>query len=118
MARGCTCALFFASGPAFLKIFPAAAALSLADLSRQVDLVESRAVRESNGVTTTGKQSKNSLRVMGGVRETGNNFDEVNSLSNPAANKSAKCVNFLASIVATYCRQCIKNIQIIFVLSL
>lgn len=77
MARGCTCALF-SSGPAFLKIFPAAAALS-ADLSRRVDPVDSQT---SGGNRATGKTieklalSRHSRRLAKPVY----NFDEFNFL--------------------------------------
>lgn len=77
MARGCTCALF-SSGPAFLKIFPAAAALS-ADLSRRVDPVDSQT---SSGNRATGKTieklalSRHSRRLAKPVY----NFDEFNFL--------------------------------------
>jgi len=95
-------ARFFRVGTSIFKDFSCRGG-PLADLSRQVDPVDSRVVWESNGVATTGKQSKNSLHVTGGSRNR-YNFDEVNSLCNKqkCEMRQFSCVNRRDAIVAYY----------------
>lgn len=80
MARGCTCALF-SSGPAFLKIFPAAAARRFKSpgRSRQFPSGGNRALFQANNrKTCIATRAQNRY-----------NFDKVNLLCWKAKNTSA-----------------------------
>lgn len=91
MARGCTCALF-SSGPAFLKIFPAAAALG-----RFKSPGRSRRFTRVVGIAPRAKQSKNSLsRHSRQTRETG-----IISTSSIFYTREPRQTMHLTSIVAT-----------------